>query len=58
MRGGKSAAYGELCFYEMTKSQQYQKERGEILTKMKARAGERDAEFKFTLTQHTNLRNV
>ena len=31
MGGGKSAAYCELCFYETTKSQQDQKERGEIL---------------------------
>ena len=46
--------YCELCFYDMTKSQ---KESGEILTKMKPRAGERDAEFKFTLTQmHTKFK--
>ena len=50
-------AYCELCFYEMTKSQQDQKERGDILTKMKPRAGERDTEFKFTLTQmHTKFK--
>ena len=48
MGGGQSAAYCGLCYNETTKSQQDQKERGEILTKMKPRVGERDAQFKFT----------
>ena len=41
----------------MTKRHQDQKKvRGEILTKMKPRAGKRDAEFKFMLTQHTTFK--
>ena len=41
----------------MTKRQQDHKEvRGEILTKIKPRAGKRDAEFKFMLTRHTKFK--
>ena len=37
-----------ICYNETTKRQQDQKDRGEILTKLKPGVGERDADFKFT----------